>query len=217
MKQIQKLIRITTPNKLPELKSENLVDTNKPKDKKNFFPLFGKRPFKKLEVKKLTTEVLSKIQDIDERDDEKDSTEENIVSETSECKNDIEQSKDCLPITINESEAKRDNVIATNRKDINLELDREERDSKYRTLSCDNICNEEMKNKANIANNSLNTKEIVEKNKKNRNRFRNRTKDERSEDNSEEIDQLGDKYNTWVPPKDQTGDGKTKLNEKFGY
>lgn len=24
-------------------------------------------------------------------------------------------------------------------------------------------------------------------------------------------------YNMWVPPKDQTGDGKTKLNERFGY
>ena len=24
-------------------------------------------------------------------------------------------------------------------------------------------------------------------------------------------------YETWTPPPDQTGDGKTKLNEKYGY
>ena len=26
-----------------------------------------------------------------------------------------------------------------------------------------------------------------------------------------------DNYATWLPPQDQTGDGRTKLNEKFGY
>lgn len=26
-----------------------------------------------------------------------------------------------------------------------------------------------------------------------------------------------DNYSTWVPPSDQAGDGKTSLNEKYGY
>ncbi|XP_026462542.1 kanadaptin-like [Ctenocephalides felis] len=60
-------------------------------------------------------------------------------------------------------------------------------------------------------------KKSISSKKQNRNRFRNRIKDERADDNSETIEQLGEKYNTWVPPKNQTGDGRTELNDKFGY
>ena len=32
-----------------------------------------------------------------------------------------------------------------------------------------------------------------------------------------DLSKKDDKYETWVPPEGQTGDGRTKLNEKFGY
>lgn len=30
-------------------------------------------------------------------------------------------------------------------------------------------------------------------------------------------DMYADNYSTWIPPQDQAGDGKTSLNEKYGY
>jgi hypothetical protein len=31
------------------------------------------------------------------------------------------------------------------------------------------------------------------------------------------LDEERPDYSTWVPPTGQSGDGKTKLNEKYGY
>ncbi|XP_019850377.1 PREDICTED: kanadaptin-like [Amphimedon queenslandica] len=38
--------------------------------------------------------------------------------------------------------------------------------------------------------------------------------DKKEDDNQWQED---DNYASWLPPEDQTGDGRTKLNEKFGY
>lgn len=48
-------------------------------------------------------------------------------------------------------------------------------------------------------------------------------KDRKSEKSSKSIkkhydqDVHSDDYSTWLPPQDQTGDGKTSLNDKYGY
>ena len=33
----------------------------------------------------------------------------------------------------------------------------------------------------------------------------------------EEMSAQDDRYSAWLPPKNQTGDGRTNLNDKFGY
>ena len=70
----------------------------------------------------------------------------------------------------------------------------------------------------------------VKKFRKNRTRKRNKgagnVKEDEEEDGEEmeenpkvegDYDTSDDKYATWMPPKGQTGDGKTSLNEKLGY
>lgn len=48
-------------------------------------------------------------------------------------------------------------------------------------------------------------------------------KDRKSEKSSKGIkkhydqDVHSDDYSTWLPPQDQTGDGRTSLNDKYGY
>ncbi|XP_073817749.1 kanadaptin [Musca autumnalis] len=56
----------------------------------------------------------------------------------------------------------------------------------------------------------------TENSKKRRHRNRQRTKREADMDDDIEYES-SDKYAKWVPPENQTGDGITELNKKFGY
>lgn len=63
-----------------------------------------------------------------------------------------------------------------------------------------------------------NTTEDAIKKKKNQRRIQQRQeKAEIEKRKGYAEDAKKEDYNMWVPPKDQTGDGKTKLNERFGY
>lgn len=56
------------------------------------------------------------------------------------------------------------------------------------------------------------------KKKKNLKRIEHRThKAEMEKQKGYAEDASKEDYNMWVPPTDQSGDGRTKLNEKFGY
>ncbi|KAL3276335.1 hypothetical protein HHI36_011718 [Cryptolaemus montrouzieri] len=57
-------------------------------------------------------------------------------------------------------------------------------------------------------------------NKKNKNQRRIQHRQEKAEMDKEkgyQEDARKEDYNMWIPPSDQKGDGKTKLNEKYGY
>lgn len=80
LKQVQRLIKISTPNKLPVLQPETVLAPQKA-DKKSFLPLFGERSGfkKKVDIRKVIVEQSWKIDTGDA--DEPESDEENQVDD----------------------------------------------------------------------------------------------------------------------------------------
>lgn len=70
------------------------------------------------------------------------------------------------------------------------------------------VCNEQ---RTNIAECKNRVKEIAEENTSKK------TKVSKTIKKTYDEDVYNDNYSTWVPPQDQTGDGKTSLNAKYGY
>lgn len=63
----------------------------------------------------------------------------------------------------------------------------------------------------------------IERSKPNAGDDNKQQKDRKSEKSSKGIkrhydqDEYSDDYSTWLPPQNQTGDGRTNLNDKYGY
>lgn len=93
-----------------------------------------------------------------------------------------------------------------------------------KNINCEEIeeCrNEKIEEKGMVENESLhekNTEEVLKKKKKNMKRIQQRAlKAEKEKIKSYVDEEYQEDYCTWVPPQGQSGDGKTSLNEKFGY
>lgn len=66
--------------------------------------------------------------------------------------------------------------------------------------------------------NAEDEEEALKRKKRNLKRTQHRAlKAEKEKIKSYEDEKFKDDYCTWVPPEGQSGDGKTSLNEKFGY
>ncbi|XP_026462532.1 kanadaptin-like [Ctenocephalides felis] len=262
LKQVQKLIKISAPNKLPELQPETVLAPQKA-DKKSFLPLFGKRPGfkKKVEVKKVIVEPSWKMDtgddDEPENDEENQDDPENIqktdgIQKTPEGKsmheptNQHKTPKKCIQVTTNPESLSNDhNKISKTSLDTTEDESMDEDQQKSPKKQNQPSSTEDKsivehppghpKNLNRIQKPSSTEDKSIDEHPpghpKNQNKIQkisfipnydktineNRIKDERTDDNSETIEQLGEKYNTWVPPKNQTGDGRTELNDKFGY
>lgn len=236
IQRVQRLINIVKPIELPPLKCEQTA-TDASKSKKNL-PLFGKKKsfgFEKLKLQVATKQPSSSNQNeadatdtIEEFDDDDDANANKTNEKTSKIANSnaetisiavesiksIDEGNNCelkstqelqctkeIPPTTKEKR-KENKKIHEHSESININ---EQHDSTNNSLSNVNASTEGSGSSSRAAND-----------KKSKNRHRNKTRHHIDIDDTEE-DTSPQKFSSWMPPENQTGDGITELNSKYGY
>lgn len=224
----QRLLKIAKPVDLPFAKNpqdKNPDEQNKMESKKKQLPLIGKRnQFSKFKIVKpsesavLTKSAKPKV---------------HFASDEEEVEDDAGNSTEHMTKGDGEREIKI--------KDVSEQIEESEKDQNKLTDISKNVTTESKSSKENqtdehskqspskleIANtsktmvhetaeNSNTTQLPVESSKKRRQRNRQRGKREVDVDDDIEYEST-EKYAKWVPPENQTGDGFTELNKKYGY
>lgn len=187
---IQKLINIAKPSiTLPPITGET----------RGKLPLFGKRNSLSRNFGVKRSEVSPAVKKVETFKVEEEVEEEVLPVKQQELENQAELKKADLPSTSNEKELSARPTAAPSKKLEKLK-DEEPAEKKQKT--------EEISNP--VAN------ETLDKKRKSRARIRNRLRDNIDmNDDDEYIDE--EKVSTWVVPSNQSGDGTTHLNKKYGY
>lgn len=219
---LQKLIKIAKPVDLPSMnQGASCSGSSKEALKKKMMPLFGKRNklsktfgIKKSEIKvggvtssygeEVEEEDAEEVQDAPEQDKKQESLK----------KNPEETSKNIQGPAYNPEQLEQHHKDNENRKAGEAEESVAESQSKNVENPASTEGNRKRRSETELEDSSSSS--IVGKKKRNRNRTRERNRDNVDFDDAEEM-QSEEKNIEWVPPQDQTGDGRTSLNEKFGY
>lgn len=209
-KKLQRLINIARPVELPPLSSENSVDENKAK--KPDLPLFGKKGTFKFSSSKVNeTQSIAKPPKKDYRSDEEEMEDAEEI-DSSNIK--LDKTKD--PPTIESIKEEENDSITSEpiKEDIKIPTPAKAPSEEKQIIKCKSPKHIEMEAEQS---NAVATAAAVKKRNRNRLRIRgDKSRENVDYDDAEEfVDQ--EKYSTWVPPKNQSGDGSTNLNDKYGY
>lgn len=232
IQKVQKLINIARPFALPPLKMET-VASDAPQSKKNL-PLFGKKKtfgFDKLKQqvanKMPATSNESKVSQsdlIEEFDEEEKVVDSKPAKPSTEA---IEKAVPEQPLTIETQkvpskscvEPIKDSATETPTKEIktkrqDIKMKEKSPDLKDNSIQKASDDNEQLSGEAsNIQHSS--SSGAINKNKS-KHRQRNKVRHQIDIDDIEE-DKSPQKYSGWMPPENQSGDGMTALNSKYGY
>ncbi|XP_062535936.1 kanadaptin [Armigeres subalbatus] len=217
---LQKLIKIAKPLDLPSMnQGASGSGTSKEEMKKKMMPLFGKRNklSKTFGIKKSEIKVGGATSTHGEEVEEEDEVEglEEVrtekTQETQKVKPDAKSDRVQGPSfdrKLVEQHAEKHHTEEQQVEDKNDHVDSApvDDDSKKRKSEADH---EDVSN-------TLSATSSASKKKRSRTRTRDRNRDNVDFDDTDEL-QSAEKNIEWVPPQDQTGDGRTSLNEKFGY
>ncbi|XP_001659227.2 kanadaptin [Aedes aegypti] len=218
---LQKLIKIAKPLELPGM-SQGPSSSGSSKDelKKKMMPLFGKRNklcktfgIKKSEIKVggATSSYGDEVEEEEDAEQEKDESRVEKKQEPEKVQSEMIPKKVQGPVFNQE-------LLEQNCKTIKSPEDIEVSAAKSQThqdeQSSQSEGNKKRRSETELEDSSLSS--AVGRKKRSRNRTRERNRDNVDFDDTDEL-QSEEKNIEWVPPQNQTGDGRTSLNEKFGY
>lgn len=242
---LDRLIKIAKPLDIC-LSNEAKTDTSKSISNKKQMPLIGKRnQFSKFKIVKTanvqsckTTSSKALASDEEEMEEDEDNedngdheavkqnslpndnqidSKQTLLTETNITKSATEESTSKANIT-NDNKILANNDVEPkhleNEKEPNLSIN----DEQIKPYSVD--ITENNKTNESIAQNQNSTEDSdAAASSKNKRRHRQRQRNKRPEVDLEDFEEheTNEKYSKWVPPENQSGDGFTKLNEKYGY
>lgn len=197
-----KLIKITRPASLPPLTIEHSADL--PKNEKKSLPLFGKRDKCRFSFTSKNTCTQTSI----EQKPTNPITQTNTDNSSPNRKLPTERTVESVVIPSPEDLSKpmAEDLVDLPKDEVREKLS----DVKEEHKEPENIQSERLM-KTLTETDATNSKK-----KRPRNRIRDKNRDNVDMNDVEEMDD-DLKFSKWIPPPDQSGDGFTKLNEKYGY
>lgn len=216
MVKTKKLINIARPLELPPLKlaSDSPVTDAK---KKPTLPLFGKKRtfgFGKPAPKAIKIVNSAQQKDVEEFDDDEDDLEggSNIARESTSEKDVKINEKDEVSKRPSSPEELKRKV-----KGSEIDVPVHSSTNKILTDESDEKCATNAN--AEVISDAHESVESTASCKRKRNRYRNRSEKGRGNIDIDDIEEPleSEKYSKWVPPQNQSGDGITDLNSKYGY
>lgn len=228
---IQRLIKIAKPIDLPfTIQNQTSTEIQGQSEVKKQMPMIGKRnQFSKFKVVKVESKKPKDLKPAkafgsDEEEMEEDDT---PVGEKSIESKEMKVATDKIEIkTVNieneevvekENEIKDEEEIKKNTSNCANKKQNNESEKLLADAKDEEVSNKT--DKAQILPESVDhtVTETVNNSKKRRQRVRQRGKRQEVDIDDDEEYETSDKYAKWVPPENQTGDGFTELNKKFGY
>ncbi|XP_065371709.1 kanadaptin [Calliphora vicina] len=227
---IQRLIKIAKPIDLPFSKQTTDITQSQEQGQTNVkkhLPMIGKRnqfsKFKIVKVEATTTSKVSKPATFFDSDEE--DIEENEKRVEKKCKESYHSEEIVLnKDTINESKEitveKVANAEKVKEKSANTPDSESQPNKTLKTIDddkCDEINEKNLEVSQDLSGTIDNNPTDTGSSKKRRHRIRQRGKRQEVDMDDDVEYESSDKYAKWVPPENQTGDGFTDLNKKFGY
>ncbi|XP_023234233.1 kanadaptin-like [Centruroides sculpturatus] len=208
---LQKLVDIARPVNLPALEKQIPVSTNEKSmsDKKTHLPMTGAmkgHSSKKTQKMQQTTQVPTQIKGMSNKDEEEEEEEEDDDDYDA-----IEANPAKASSNIEEMQTDTKEIVDTNAESSKSVLEQKEESKKVEKELLNN------KQKAPIKGPLWPPPEnlCVRQSKKEKEESKKNSK--KNEKDGSSYEDAASKYAMWLPPTDQSGDGRTHLNEKFGY
>lgn len=228
---LRKLVNITRPTDVPEVcpaeeisKSVNLAVRGK-----KALPLIAARRKPSNKTKRMSfadavtsPAILDKTEQEEEQEEEED--EENNLRQ--ECRTSVQDDTEAPGLS---EQTQEPNDAEHRDKEGKMEMDTLEIDPRHLRT-----CNQKTKvfgpvmlplleqkpetiSQMEVTKPQCDDEEKEQEGKKNRNERRIRQRKKKAVQHKADHDPSDPKYSVWIPPEGQTGDGRTKLNEKYGY